>query len=98
MAEQVNDLALSLQWLGLLLWWRFDPWPGNFHMPWVWPKKKTEKENAKVFFCGGKKLPIFQEFDPRPLSVPEQGTLDSRRLGRESGAVPSFVLAARTHQ
>ena len=22
---------------------RFDPWPGNFHMPWVWPKEKKKK-------------------------------------------------------
>ena len=30
----VKDSAL------LLLWHGFDPWPGNFHMPWVWLKKK----------------------------------------------------------
>ena len=24
----------------------FDPWPGNFHMPWVQPKRK-EKEKKK---------------------------------------------------
>ena len=35
----VKDPALSLQWLGSLLWRRFSPWPGNFHMPWAWPKK-----------------------------------------------------------
>ena len=39
MAQQVKDLALSLQWLGLLLWHRFNTWPGNFHMLWVQPKK-----------------------------------------------------------
>ena len=32
------DLALSLQWLGLLLCHRFDPWPVNFHMSQVQPK------------------------------------------------------------
>ena len=26
-AEQVKDPALSLQWLGSLLWSGFDPWP-----------------------------------------------------------------------
>ena len=26
-----------------LLWCRFDPWPGNFCMPQVWPKKKKVK-------------------------------------------------------
>uniref|UniRef100_A0A8C3WV33 Large ribosomal subunit protein eL31 n=1 Tax=Catagonus wagneri TaxID=51154 RepID=A0A8C3WV33_9CETA len=29
----VNELA-SLRWLG------FNPWPGNFHMPWVRPENK----------------------------------------------------------
>ena len=43
MAQRVNDLALSLQWLESLLWCSFDPWPGNFHMLWVWPKKKKIK-------------------------------------------------------
>ena len=32
-APWVKDLVLSLQWL------RFDPWPGNFCVPWVWPPK-----------------------------------------------------------
>ena len=32
-----SSLALSLLWLGSMLWRRFDPWPGNFLMPWVWP-------------------------------------------------------------
>ena len=31
--QQIKDLALSLQWLRPLLWCRFHPWPGNFHMP-----------------------------------------------------------------
>ena len=30
MAQQVKDLALSLQQLGLLLLRGFDPWPRNF--------------------------------------------------------------------
>ena len=33
MAQWVKDLVLSLQQLMWLLWCRFDPWPGNFHMP-----------------------------------------------------------------
>ena len=33
MAQWVNkDPALSLKQLGLLLWPRLDPWPGNFHV------------------------------------------------------------------
>ena len=35
-ALTVKDSALSLLWL------RFDPWPWNFHMPWVLPKIKKE--------------------------------------------------------
>ena len=38
MAQWVKDLVLSLQQLVLLLWHRFDPWPGNFHM--LWAKSK----------------------------------------------------------
>jgi len=26
-AQQIRDLVLSPQWLGLLLWHKFDPWP-----------------------------------------------------------------------
>ena len=39
MAQWVKDPALSLLWLGSLLWYEFDPLSGNFHMPWVCPKK-----------------------------------------------------------
>ena len=44
--QWVKDLALSLQQLGLLLWCRFDPWPGNYHMLWVWPEKNVLKNTA----------------------------------------------------
>ena len=49
---QVKDLALSLQWLGLLLWHRFYPWSRNFCMPVVLPKRKKKKsrkfQKAKI--------------------------------------------------
>ena len=32
MAQWIKDPALSLLWLGSLLWHRFNPWPGNFCM------------------------------------------------------------------
>ena len=35
MAQWVKDLALSL------LWRRFDPWPGNLHMPFGRPPPKA---------------------------------------------------------
>ena len=44
MAQQVKDLALSLQWLESLVWHGFDPWPRNFHMPRAQTKKKKERK------------------------------------------------------
>ena len=39
----VRDSALSPLWLG------FNPWPGNFCMPWAWPKeKKRRKRKLRV--------------------------------------------------
>ena len=47
MAQQAKDLVLSLLWLWLPLWCRFDSWTENFHMPWVWPKKKERKKERR---------------------------------------------------
>ena len=41
--QWVKELVLTLLWLRLLLWRRFDPQPRNFRMARVWPKK--EKNN-----------------------------------------------------
>ena len=56
-AQQVKDWVLSLLWLGLLLWHRFNSWPGKFHMLWVWAKQskankqtKTNKQVIKFFY------------------------------------------------
>ena len=43
MSQWVKDLALSLLWLRLPLWHRFDPWPPNFHRPRAQPKEKKNK-------------------------------------------------------
>ena len=37
------DLVLLLQWLRLLLWCGFNPWPRNFPTPQVRKKKKKFK-------------------------------------------------------
>lgn len=50
--QWVRDPALSLKLLGLLLLCEFDPWPGNFRMPRVWPKKKVYIRD--VYFVGQK--------------------------------------------
>ena len=39
MVQQVKDLVLSQQWLGSLLWCRFEPWHRNFHMAHMRSKK-----------------------------------------------------------
>ena len=40
-AQQVKD-PTSLQQPRLLLWLRFDPWPGTFHMPQAEPEKNQD--------------------------------------------------------
>ena len=47
MAQRVEDPALSLLWLTLLLWQEFSPWPGNFRMPWAGPKENQTKTNKQ---------------------------------------------------
>ena len=54
MAQWVKDPALSLQWLGLLLWHGFNPWPRKFHMPRVHKKKWAFKK-----LCANIPIPIF---------------------------------------
>ena len=48
MAQRVKDLASSLQRLRSLLWRRFDPWPGNFHMPRAWLKQTNKRRVLTV--------------------------------------------------
>ena len=51
--QGVKDPVLSLQWLRLLLWHGFDPWPRNFYMPQVWPEKKKKIiEQRQLKFWG----------------------------------------------
>ena len=47
-APKVEDPPLSLLWLQLLLWHRFEPWPRNFHVsPAQLKKKKKKKKKEK---------------------------------------------------
>ena len=50
MAQWVKELVLSLQWLRLLLEYGLNPWPENFHMLQLWPKKKKKKDVMKKSF------------------------------------------------
>ena len=36
--RQIKDLALLQQWRKPQMQLGFDPWPGNFHILWIWPK------------------------------------------------------------
>ena len=56
MAQQLKDLVLSLQHLGLLLWCRFNPWPRNFHMSQAWQKKKKEVKILQIRLKSGRSL------------------------------------------
>ena len=48
-----KDLVLSLQRLGLLLWCGFKPWPGNFHVLQMQPKKKKKRERENKLLSMG---------------------------------------------
>ena len=39
MTQRVKDLVLSLEQFTSLLWHRFSPWSGDFHMLQVQPKE-----------------------------------------------------------
>ena len=47
MAQWVKDPVLSRPQLRSLLWHRFDPWPGNFHMPQAQPKRKKQNKTKQ---------------------------------------------------
>ena len=55
-AQQVKDPAFSLQWLRSLLWLGFDPQPGNFHMPQMWPNNdnKIYKNKSPITYLPDK--------------------------------------------
>ena len=44
-AQWVKDPALLQLWCRSQVWLAFDPWPGNFHMPRVRPKKEKQEKN-----------------------------------------------------
>ena len=45
--QWVRDLELLQVWYRLQLCLRFAPWPRNFHMPWVQPKKKNKSRSSR---------------------------------------------------
>ena len=57
--QQVKDLAFLLQWLKLLPWCGFHPWPRNFHMPWACPFP-PKKGNILFHHFGGQKFEMIK--------------------------------------
>ena len=55
MAQQVKDGALSLLWLGSLLWHRFDPWPRNFNMHQIELRRKKGNSSIGVLVVAQQK-------------------------------------------
>ena len=55
MAQWVKDLVLSLLWLRLLPWHKFDPWSEKFRVLWVQPKRKKGEYNS----CGQVELGVW---------------------------------------
>ena len=47
-SQWVKNPVLSLLWPGSLQWHGFNPWPGNFHMPWV-KQNKTKQNKTKIY-------------------------------------------------
>ena len=52
MVQQVRDLALSLQWLVLLLWHRFHPWLRELPHAVGVAKNKEKRKKKKKKICG----------------------------------------------
>ena len=63
-AQCIRDSALSLQWLGSLLWHRFDPWPGKFpYAADVAEKKKNMKMNEDLQILIAQESKITQDWN-----------------------------------
>ena len=87
MAQWVNDLACLCSVAGsipspvlwvkdralLQLWLGFDPWPKNFHMPWVQLKKEKERKEGRK---GGREEGRREE---------KEGGRKGRKEGRKGG-------------
>ena len=67
MGQWVQDPALPQLWQRSHLWHKFSLWPGNFHMPQAWPKRKhsiisTCAINVIFDYAEGKKDKSFEYF------------------------------------
>ena len=72
MLHPVQDLELSPQQLGSLLWRRFDSWLRNFHMPWAQAKKKKRKKPQRTERSNLSRVRSFQK---GPLEITLKGNI-----------------------
>ena len=59
--QWVRDPLLRQLWYRSQLRLGFDPWPGNFHMPQVWLKKRKKKKGVPLVAQGVKNLTLIHE-------------------------------------
>ena len=50
MVHRVKDQVLAQLWPKSQPLFRFNPWPGNVHMPWVQVKRRWAKELKTLIF------------------------------------------------
>ena len=85
MAQWAKDLALLLLWLRSVLWHRFSPWPGNFHMPWAWPTTTKSRiisvsrlyAFSVVFFFFQVKNTLYRHTVLYSINNPTSGKIDT---------------------
>ena len=70
MVHLVKELALSLLWLRLLLWHRFDPWTQNFCMPRAQPKVKSMLSD----------IPVKRDTENMPGSITKDASVTKVKL------------------
>lgn len=99
MVQQVKDLLLSLQHLGLLPWHGFDPWPRNLYSPCTWSKKNKNRfptsnkylymnvHNSTIHDSQKVKtiqMYINKQMDQQNVTYTYNGTLFSHKKGRST--------------
>ena len=89
MVQQVRDPAFFLQEPGLLLWWGFDPWTWNFHIPWAWPRDK-KREGDRDTWRGHNKSELELPGTPRGMIL--------RLLSRQNRSESETRMAGKGHR
>ena len=101
-AQRVRDLALSLQWLELLVRQGFYPWPGNSHMLQTGKKERGRHLDTETYVHRGKEKGSGGSHESLRLleGSPEKGLgwIILQSLWRENGPVDTLTLDFWTTQ